>query len=123
MNMKVDQDGQSTSAKNESEGVRKILLMGVFWRILIIEGKNEIWCCWGCRQHVRTHRIGLCRGTGSHRRIHLSIDKKTGNLRKTSIIPPLAPLTDIKLAFDFCVDAHCFEDIAEPAPYLVRGWG
>jgi len=24
---------------------------------------------------------------------------------------PLAPLTNIKLAFDFCVDAHCFGDI------------
>jgi adenylate cyclase len=28
-----------------------------------------------------------------------------------SIMPPLIPFTDIKLVFDFCVDAHCFEDI------------
>jgi class 3 adenylate cyclase len=28
-----------------------------------------------------------------------------------SVMPPLLPLTDIKLVFDFCVDAHCFEDI------------
>ena len=28
-----------------------------------------------------------------------------------SIQPPLEPLTDIKLIFDFCVEAHCFEDI------------
>ena len=24
---------------------------------------------------------------------------------------PLAPLTNIKLIFDFCVEAHCFSDI------------
>ncbi len=28
-----------------------------------------------------------------------------------SIVPPLIPFTDIKLVFDFCVDAHCFGDI------------
>ena len=28
-----------------------------------------------------------------------------------SIQPPPEPLTDIKLMFDFCVEAHCFEDI------------
>ena len=28
-----------------------------------------------------------------------------------SIQPPPKPLTDIKLIFDFCVEAHCFEDI------------
>jgi hypothetical protein len=28
-----------------------------------------------------------------------------------SIVPDLEPLTDIKLAFNFCVDAHCFDDI------------
>ncbi|MBW2563878.1 MAG: adenylate/guanylate cyclase domain-containing protein [Deltaproteobacteria bacterium] len=28
-----------------------------------------------------------------------------------SIEPPPEPLTDIKLIFDFCVEAHCFEDI------------
>ena len=28
-----------------------------------------------------------------------------------SVIPPFEPLTDIKLKFDFCVDAHCFEEI------------
>lgn len=28
-----------------------------------------------------------------------------------SIVPSLEPLTDIKLIFDFCVEAHCFEDI------------
>jgi len=27
------------------------------------------------------------------------------------IVPPLIPFTDIKLVFDFCVDAHCFGDI------------
>jgi hypothetical protein len=27
------------------------------------------------------------------------------------IEPPLIPFTDIKLVFDFCVDAHCFGDI------------
>jgi class 3 adenylate cyclase len=28
-----------------------------------------------------------------------------------SVDPPLEPLTDIKLIFNFCMDAHCFEDI------------
>jgi class 3 adenylate cyclase len=28
-----------------------------------------------------------------------------------SVDPPLRPLTNIKLIFDFCVDAHCFDDI------------
>ncbi|MDX2496946.1 MAG: adenylate/guanylate cyclase domain-containing protein [Desulfobacterales bacterium] len=28
-----------------------------------------------------------------------------------SIVPPLIPFADIKLVFDFCVDAHCFGDI------------
>ena len=28
-----------------------------------------------------------------------------------SIVPGFDPLTDIKLVFDFCVEAHCFEDI------------
>jgi hypothetical protein len=28
-----------------------------------------------------------------------------------SVDPPLQPLTNIKLIFDFCVDAHCFDDI------------
>jgi class 3 adenylate cyclase len=28
-----------------------------------------------------------------------------------SVDPPLDPLTDIKLIFNFCMDAHCFEDI------------
>ena len=28
-----------------------------------------------------------------------------------SIQPPPEPLTDIKLIFDFCVEAHCFDDI------------
>jgi class 3 adenylate cyclase len=28
-----------------------------------------------------------------------------------SVDPPLEPLTNIKLIFDFCVDAHCFDDI------------
>ena len=27
------------------------------------------------------------------------------------ISPVLEPFTDIKLKFDFCIDAHCFEDI------------
>lgn len=43
MNTKVDQNRQDKSAKNESEGVRKILLMGIFWRILIIEGILLVW--------------------------------------------------------------------------------
>jgi class 3 adenylate cyclase len=33
------------------------------------------------------------------------------NVIVASIKPPLEPLTDIKLKFDFCVEAHCFEDI------------
>jgi len=33
------------------------------------------------------------------------------NLIRASIDPPLEPLTDIKLIFDFCMDAHCFDDI------------
>ena len=33
------------------------------------------------------------------------------NLITASIEPPLDPLTDIKLIFDFCMDAHCFDDV------------
>jgi hypothetical protein len=33
------------------------------------------------------------------------------NLITASIFPPFDPLTDIKLVFDFCAEAHCFEDI------------
>ena len=33
------------------------------------------------------------------------------NLITASIEPGLEPLTDIKLIFDFCMDAHCFNDI------------
>ena len=33
------------------------------------------------------------------------------NLITASIEPHLEPLTDIKLIFDFCMDAHCFDDI------------
>ena len=33
------------------------------------------------------------------------------NLISASIVPGFDPLTDIKLVFDFCVEAHCFEDI------------
>jgi class 3 adenylate cyclase len=33
------------------------------------------------------------------------------NVIVASIKPPLEPLTDIKLKFDFCMEAHCFEDI------------
>jgi len=33
------------------------------------------------------------------------------NVITASVVPPLKPLTDIKLGFDFCVDAHCVEDI------------
>ncbi|MCP4666007.1 MAG: adenylate/guanylate cyclase domain-containing protein [Deltaproteobacteria bacterium] len=33
------------------------------------------------------------------------------NLIRASIDPPLEPLTDIKLIFDFCMEAHCFDDI------------
>lgn len=33
------------------------------------------------------------------------------NMITATITPPLKPLADIKLVFDFCVEAHCFEDI------------
>jgi class 3 adenylate cyclase len=33
------------------------------------------------------------------------------NLITASIKPPLEALTDIKMIFDFCMDAHCFDDI------------
>jgi hypothetical protein len=33
------------------------------------------------------------------------------SLITVSVDPPLRPLTNIKLIFDFCVDAHCFDDI------------
>jgi adenylate cyclase len=33
------------------------------------------------------------------------------NLITASIVPGFDPLTDIKLVFDFCAEAHCFEDI------------
>ena len=33
------------------------------------------------------------------------------NLITASVEPHLEPLTDIKLIFDFCMDAHCFDDI------------
>ena len=33
------------------------------------------------------------------------------NVIIASIKPPLEPLTDIKLRFDFCMEAHCFDDI------------
>ncbi|MCP4579086.1 MAG: hypothetical protein GY846_22665, partial [Deltaproteobacteria bacterium] len=33
------------------------------------------------------------------------------NFIHASIDPPLEPLADIKLIFDFCTDAHCFDDI------------
>jgi hypothetical protein len=33
------------------------------------------------------------------------------NLITASIEPPLDPLTDIKLIFDFCMDAHCFDAV------------
>ena len=33
------------------------------------------------------------------------------NLITASVEPRLKPLTDIKLIFDFCMDAHCFSDI------------
>ena len=35
----------------------------------------------------------------------------TDNEITASIEPPPEPLTDIKLIFDFCVEAHCFDDI------------
>lgn len=34
-----------------------------------------------------------------------------GNTIDAVISPLLEPFTDIKLKFDFCIDAHCFEDI------------
>ncbi len=33
------------------------------------------------------------------------------NMITATVTPPLKPLADIKLVFDFCVEAHCFEDI------------
>ncbi len=30
---------------------------------------------------------------------------------KASIDLPIEPMTDIKLIFDFCAEAHCFNDI------------
>lgn len=33
------------------------------------------------------------------------------NMITASVDPPLGTLTNIKLIFDFCVDAHCFDDI------------
>jgi len=33
------------------------------------------------------------------------------NIITASVDPPLEPLTDIKLIFDFCMDAHCFDDV------------
>jgi class 3 adenylate cyclase len=38
-----DESRRFNSTKDDREGVRKILLMGVFWRILIIEGILLIW--------------------------------------------------------------------------------
>ena len=43
MNNKTENDFLANSAGNESEGVRKVLLMGIFWRILIIEGILLVW--------------------------------------------------------------------------------
>lgn len=33
------------------------------------------------------------------------------NLISATIDPPFEPLTDIRLIFDFCTNAHCFEEI------------
>ena len=33
------------------------------------------------------------------------------NLITVSINPPIEPITDIKLMFDFCMEAHCFDDV------------
>jgi len=33
------------------------------------------------------------------------------NLITATISPPLEPMTDIKLIFDFCAEAHCFDDV------------
>jgi len=45
----------------------------------------------------------------------LSISGETRSMDKTNIyarIPvPLPPFTDVKLKLDFCIDAHCFDDI------------
>ena len=46
---------------------------------------------------------------GETRRGETSIFKE--NLITASISPPLEPMTDIKLIFDFCTEAHCFEDL------------
>jgi class 3 adenylate cyclase len=35
----------------------------------------------------------------------------TEDFISATVDPPLEPLTDVKLLFDFCLDAHCFDDI------------
>ncbi len=37
------------------------------------------------------------------------------------IFPPLEPFTDLKLKFDFCIDAHCFEEIYVKAHSIETG--
>jgi adenylate cyclase len=33
------------------------------------------------------------------------------NLILATVSPPIAPMTDIKLVFEFCAEAHCFDDV------------
>jgi class 3 adenylate cyclase len=43
LNKTVEQTARGNTVGNEAEGVRKILLKGIFWRILIIEGILLVW--------------------------------------------------------------------------------
>jgi len=53
---------------------------------------------------IKDKKIDTIAGLGTT----IRLDKKTIDAH---ISPVLEPLTDIKLKFDFCIDAHCFEDI------------
>ena len=69
----------------ESEGGVEIHLPFHYWKV---DGKSIV---------------------GEPRRGETSILKE--NLITALISPSLEPMTDIKLIFDFCAEAHCFEDI------------
>jgi adenylate cyclase len=56
--------------------------------------------CW----KIEDKKVASMTMTGETVRLH-------ANIITASQLPPIEPLTDIKLAFDFCVEAHCFEDI------------
>ncbi len=53
---------------------------------------------------IKDKKIDLIAGLGETIRID-------SNTIDAFISPELEPFTDIKLKFDFCIDAHCFEDI------------